>query len=467
MRTVSEELPLWAGYDPSVNGKADLRDAAAAENKLLPIHRWAPWIAGFSAPFVADVIRAYLPTSARTEAVVLDPFAGVATTLVEALQAGCPVVGYEINGYAALAARAKIDCVEVPADRFQGLIEAFQHAMVETERLIDGRWQEEGALGSGQLAIELGVHPPARFTSRIPFFSPPVELKVLVALRAMETVPEPDRSLFRTALGSTMVSYSNYSYEPSLSTRTSADRPLVLNAPVCAVLVRKLTDMLADLRWAQERFGAAWRTQSRQMVHGSYFDSELADRSVSLIVTSPPYLNNYHYVRNTRPQLFWLDFVANPRDLIALERQSFGKFWQTVRQGPLVELQCDFPELARTVERLRKERPERGAYGGAGWANYVATYFNDTDRFLALAARHLRPGARAVVVVGNSIVQGIEFKVDHLLAQLAERRGLQVEDIHIVRTKRVGNSIIDSPVRTAGRHRERTQLYDAAVILKA
>jgi hypothetical protein len=464
----TEALPLWAGYDPSVNGKADLRDAAAAENKQLPIHRWAPWIAGYSAQLVSDVIASYLPARGRSRALVLDPFAGVATTLVEALQASCQVVGYEINGYAALAARAKINCVDVPIERFQTAIGAFEQTMSAAEEQIDGQEVADGPLVYGQLALELGVQPPAQFTSRIPFFSPSVELKVLVALRAMEELPEPDRSLFLTALGSTMVSYSNYSYEPSLSTRPSAGRPLVLNAPVCAVLVRKLQDMLDDLRWAQERFGTRWRGQSRQVFHGSYFESELEDRSVSLLVTSPPYLNNYHYVRNTRPQLFWLNLVANPKELIALERQSFGKFWQTVRQGPPVELQCDFPQLSRTVEQLRQARPERGAYGGAGWANYVATYFNDTDRFLTLAARHLRPGAHAVVVVGNSIVQGIEFKVDHLLAQLAERHGLQVEDIHIVRTKRVGSSIIDSPGRTGeGRHRERTQLYDAAVILKA
>ena len=80
-----------------------------------------------------------------------------------------------------------------------------------------------------------------------------------------------------------------------------------------------------------------------------------------------------------------------------------------------------------------------------------------------------RTAGRAVIVVGNSIIQGMEFRVDHLIAQIAERRGLYVEDIHIVRTKRVGNSIIDSVVRNGqeGGHKQQTQLYDAAVILRA
>src|SRR5439155_18660439 len=63
-----------------------------------------------------------------------------------------------------------------------------------------------------------------------------------------------------------------------------------------------------------------------------------------------------------------------------------------------------------------------------------------TLRFMKSLRIHLRGGGHAVIVIGNSIIQGIEFPVDRLLAQMAERNGLRVEDIHIVRTKRVGNS---------------------------
>ncbi len=36
------------------------RDPAFAENKNLPIHRWVPWIAGFSSQFVEDCIDTFL-----------------------------------------------------------------------------------------------------------------------------------------------------------------------------------------------------------------------------------------------------------------------------------------------------------------------------------------------------------------------------------------------------------------------
>jgi hypothetical protein len=266
-----------------------------------------------------------------------------------------------------------------------------------------------------------------------------------------------------------MVSYSNYTYEPSLSSRPGAGKPLIENASVAAALGQKLATILEDIALVQDRYGPAWAPRQRGIHHASYFGSALPPGSVSLLVTSPPYMNNYHYVRNTRPQLHWLDLLDHGASTRALEEASFGKFWQTVRQGPTIDLTFELPELDHPIAHLRTLNPQKGPYGGAGWANYVATYFNDTNRFLALARCHLRPGAHALIVVGNSIIQGIEFKLDQLLAQLAERHALTVADIRTIRAKRVGTSIIDSSVRISDPTgpRQPTQLYDAALILRA
>ena len=81
------------------NGVARLNggfsDSAFADNKSRPIHRWVPWIAGFSSEFVRDAFGRYLPLS--KSAVVLDPFCGVGTTLIEALRAGYDALGFEIR----------------------------------------------------------------------------------------------------------------------------------------------------------------------------------------------------------------------------------------------------------------------------------------------------------------------------------------------------------------------------------
>jgi hypothetical protein len=464
---VREQLALAREYNP--NGQAELRDAAAAQNKSLPIHRWVPWIAGFSAHFVEDAIEGYLPKNSRSRQQVLDPFAGVGTTMVEALKAGCNTIGYEINPFAVLAARAKVNCVDLSSERLAVQVSAFRCALERFETELDRQWAEGGRDAVAEVLDTLRAAGPPHFRSRIPFFSPPIEAKFLYALSWTASLLEIDRALFRAALGGTMISYSNYSYEPSLSSRPGAGKPLIEDASVVLPVCRKLDEMLEDIEWAQAKFGTAWRDRQRQAIHASYFNSTVSAGSVSLLITSPPYMNNYHYVRNTRPQLHWLGLIDRPDDLRECEQESFGKFWQTVRQAPPIHLDFDFPELAEKIRYLRGLNIDRGQYGGPGWANYVASYFNDSNRFLHLVKHQLKPGARAIIVVGNSIIQGVEFKVEDLLAAMAERHGLKVEGIHIVRTKRVGTSIIDSSVRNdhEGQEKRKTQLYDAALILQA
>jgi DNA modification methylase len=88
------------------------RDSSFAKNKDLPLHRWVPWIAGFSAEFVEDSIKKYLPKKDSAHW-VLDPFAGIGITLVESYLGGLNVVGFEINPYAALATKIKLNAMKI------------------------------------------------------------------------------------------------------------------------------------------------------------------------------------------------------------------------------------------------------------------------------------------------------------------------------------------------------------------
>jgi hypothetical protein len=76
----------------------------------------------------------------------------------------------------------------------------------------------------------------------------------------------------------------------------------------------------------------------------------------------------------------------------------------------------------------------------------------------------LKPGGVGVIVVGNSIVQGIEFKVDEFFAELSESVGLTVEAVRPIRQKRVGTSITQSSVRRGGKNG--ASLYEAAVVVR-
>ncbi len=152
------------------------------------------------------------------------------------------------------------------------------------------------------------------------------------------------RDLFRLAFASTMVSYSNYSYEPSLGRRVSAGREEIHDFHVAKTVMDKLTDMAEDIVWVQEHVDH--NNLDVQIINDSFFRcrKHLLPASVDLVITSPPYLNNYHYNRNTRPQLYWLGYAHSPDDFKKLEDMNFGKFWQTVRDLDRLDLSFSLPD---------------------------------------------------------------------------------------------------------------------------
>jgi hypothetical protein len=109
-------LPLFRLANGNGNGRTTFRDPAFGENKNLPVHRWVPWIAGYSASFVDDVISTYLGNR-KTPSLVLDPFCGVGTTLLQAVLQGHNAIGFEINPYPALVARAKLSTLAIDLSR--------------------------------------------------------------------------------------------------------------------------------------------------------------------------------------------------------------------------------------------------------------------------------------------------------------------------------------------------------------
>lgn len=426
-------------------------DPAFTGNRAAPVHRWVPWIAGFSKQFIADALKTYANGHSKA---VLDPFAGVGTTLIESDLAGHSAVGFEINPYAAFAAQQKLSAHRVSADRIRRVANDLRtHA--QTVEASDATPE---------------ASPPSGFRTRAPFYSPKVERKVLLMLDFVQELRDPlVADLVRLAFASTMVDYSNYSYEPSLGRRASAGRADVKDYPVAGYIGKKLSQMADDVDWYRQHRNRSDRPDGTVHVR-SFFDSYklVTQASVDLLVTSPPYVNNYHYNRNTRPHMYWLGFCESPDDTRLLEEQNFGTYWQRAREQQQVELEpaAQDDEICWTVSRIRSQNSDRGIYGGQGWANYVATYCNDCVRFLDGVKWCLRSGATALVVIGNSIVQGIPVPTEKFVSKIANRQGLDAVAIHTPRETRVGSSIVNSSVRAGTASKGSSRLYESVVELR-
>ena len=139
----------------------------------------------------------------------------------------------------------------------------------------------------------------------------------------------------------------------------------------------------------------------------------LRDNSVDLVVTSPPYLNAIDYMRCSKFSLVWMGYTTV--ELRQIRAEGIGT---EVRSPTLTK---DAP--AYQVLRSMNLQPPLGRRPSA----LLARYIDDMHRATAETSRVLRPGGRAIYVVGENTVRGTFIRNSLLISKLARLAGLKLQ----------------------------------------
>ena len=163
-------------------------------------------------------------------------------------------------------------------------------------------------------------------------------------------------------------------------------------------------------------------TGSPQVLGASADRTGLASESVDLIVTSPPYANNaIDYMRAHKFSLVWLGWKIE--DLADLRRRYLGHD----AMGPKL-----YPELPGQCETIlsRLARVDRRK------AAVLRRYFGEMAGVLREMRRVLRSGRAMVMVVGTSMLRGIDVQTPRGLAAIGASVGFRVVGIGVRRLDR-------------------------------
>lgn len=138
----------------------------------------------------------------------------------------------------------------------------------------------------------------------------------------------------------------------------------------------------------------------------------LADASIDLVLTSPPYLNAIDYMRCSKFSLVWMGHsIATLRGLRAASvGTEVGNRTASNDQ-----------EIGQILKEL-KLRPPLASRDKAVLAGYI----EDMRRALTEVARVLKPGGDAVYVVGENTVRGTYIRNAAVVAAVAELAGLKL-----------------------------------------
>ncbi len=378
-------------------------------NEKRPVHRWWPYVQGFSAGFVESVCRRYGVGPGK---VVFDPFCGSGTVPTTARALGARGVGVDLMPIAAFVAQAKGEWDVDPSEFW-----------AQVERALDRR-------GRSRLP-----KPFLKETDRQ--FDPAVIRSLLRLKQNVWATPEgPVRTLLRLVFASILIDSSHLKRAPCLGYTTKTD----LTGATPFQLFRERGQMVReDLEFLQAH-RETWGP--RLEIHlGNSAHFPLAENSVDLAVTSPPYVNGMDYVMNYKIDLAWMDFVRSYDELARLRGAMVAcdNIPRSVAAGHRPSLAVRSDRWVASVTRaIGRNIRTKGSYRRADMAAVVAKYFDDLVPVIATVYRGLRAGARFVVVNGDSLMAGAYVPGDLIFARLAARMGFEVESLEVARTRRSG-----------------------------
>mgnify|MGYP004000730485 FL=1 len=143
------------------------------------------------------------------------------------------------------------------------------------------------------------------------------------------------------------------------------------------------------------------------------------DGKVKLAVTSPPYINAFDYVRSLRLENAWLGYYGDST-ITNVKRKQIGS--ETIYHKEYSELEdSGIKKLDKIVEKISKKDKKR--------AYVVQKFFSDMSKNMIEIKRLLQKNGHYVMVVGNSNIRGIEVPTNELLLEIAKINGFDLENM--------------------------------------
>jgi DNA modification methylase len=393
-----------------------------------PRHR----IHSFPAKFPPQLPRHLIQHLTEPGELVCDPMMGSGTTLLEAHLLGRQTVGIDIDPLALRIAQAKLS--RMPS----GLV-----LKTGIELLEAAKAQSRTSLTALMEHYTNRFDEPTRKFLEY-WFLPDTRLALLALAGQLDQVSDPAlhgmlevlfSSIIITKSGGVSLAFDLAHTRPHRAKRVRDRNGAILFEESAShitperlkLLTKTQRDPFDEFEKRLRSFSSlsALNPDARLLSHtleGSARTLPLSDHCVDLIVTSPPYAANaIDYMRAHKFSLVWLGYSID--GLSQLRRQYVGS-------------EAAFEEQAHTLPKSVLLLCDQIAEQDKRKARVVRQYYIEMQQALAEYYRVLRPGRAAVLVVGNSIIRGINTLVESCLTDIGLELGFEAPAIGIRRIDR-------------------------------
>lgn len=344
--------------------------------------------------------------------VVLDPFCGTGTVLLEAALSGRCAWGADANPLAVLI--SKVKTTYIPKDN---LLKSLSTILYCAERnretyvpdeIIEGWFSDSTILQLYRLHLsieKIKIECEKNFfllcfsnlIKKVSYADPTIAVPVhLNPQRFAEGSERREAAYFRLETLKAVDVYDKFE-------------------SICRLNIERVSSLKGKCKMNQ----AEIVSNDARCLTRHYSSKELiADETVDLVLTSPPYAGAQKYIRASRLNLYWLG-ARNAAAIRNLNDKNIGRE-DYHKKDYTQRIETGIYAADQVLEELYKRGKHERAY-------IVGNYLNEMKTALDEAFRVLKRNGFMIIVIGNNTVCGLSFNTQDYLTSYLLSKGMQLE----------------------------------------
>lgn len=382
------------------------------KNKTEPFHRWYPFVEGYSKEFIQSIVK----EMGERKIVCLEPFSGSGTTALELQNNGIECFSFEVNPLMYLVARVKLENSYVVESVNEWL--EFIVRYRETIETIDLK-------SDFKTLYQSDDKEKWNYNTEV---AKAVQ-KLYYAIKSIDN--EIYCELFTVALASILLDVSNlYRNGKCLSYKKDWKERELTETEVFEKFDQKVrNELVIDI---QKHLHYSKINNKRKLFNIDSrigIDEKIADDSIDLVITSPPYLNSRDYTDTYMLELKTLGFAQNNEDIRHLREQTLRSHVQ-IKWEDMTSI--DNRYLKNTLNDLEIASKETEIWNKS-IIDMIRLYFVDMKIIFKTIYKKLKKGGKVYFNVSNSAYFNVLVNTLEICASIAEEEGYIVKEIRKAR----------------------------------
>ena len=371
----------------------DVKSNSVFEINSTDVNYYSHGFFKYPCKFIPQIPRWAIQQYSKPGDLVLDPFAGSGTTLVESILNKRTGLGIDFDKFSQLLCKVKTTKYDKKLiDKIRDESSTFKVLAKENEKFLPD-------------LHNLSHWFPKQNISKLSFLLGEIEQY------------SSDKKIYNFFLVCFAASIRKCSFaddvspKPYISTRIEKT-PL----DVKDVFLKNIKSYLKNLEYFESNNlgnSAIISNDARHIKNKKY------DGKIQLAITSPPYINAFDYVRSLRLENAWLGYYGDT-NIIDVKRKQIGT--ETIYQKDYFKIEDTgirkLDDIVKKISKIDKKR-----------ACIVQKYFFDMSKNMLEIKRLLKKNGHYVIVVGNSRIREINVPTNELLLEIAKINGFSLENM--------------------------------------